>query len=76
MPHLEILKKYAIKHAVSFSDIKTNAIVEAMEEYAEQRIREELINYSNYYYCGFSQEEILHSTDEQLIDMYLKQRQK
>ena len=37
MPHLEILTKYAIKHAVAFSGVESNAIVEAMEDYALQQ---------------------------------------
>jgi len=35
IPLLEILTKYAIKHAVAFSGVESNAIVEAMQEYAE-----------------------------------------
>jgi len=35
IPLLKILTKYAIKHAVEFSGVESNAIVEAMQEYAE-----------------------------------------
>lgn len=35
MPLLKILTKYAIKHAVAFSGVESNAIVEAMQEHAE-----------------------------------------
>ena len=45
IPLLEILKKYAVKHAVAFSGAESNAIVEAMYEYASEEIEkyEELI---------------------------------
>lgn len=39
MPHLEILTKYAAKHAVSFSDVESNAIVEAMEDHALEMLQ-------------------------------------
>jgi hypothetical protein len=35
IPLLKILTKYAIKHAVVFRGVESNAIVEAMQEYAE-----------------------------------------
>jgi len=35
IPLLKILTKYAIKHAVAFSGVESNAIVEAMQEFAE-----------------------------------------
>ena len=35
IPLLKILTKYAIKHAVAFSGVESNAIVEAMQEHAE-----------------------------------------
>lgn len=35
IPMLEILTRYAIKHAVAFSGVESRAIVEAMHEYAE-----------------------------------------
>lgn len=43
IPHLTVLSKYAAKHAVAFCGVESNAIVEAMEEYAEQRIRENYV---------------------------------
>lgn len=35
IPLLEILSRYATKHAVAFSGVEFNVIVEAMQEYAE-----------------------------------------
>ena len=39
IPLLEILTRYAVKHAVSFSGVESNAIVEAMQEYAETYVK-------------------------------------
>ena len=48
IPLLEILKKYAVKHAVAFSGVESNAIVEAMYEYASEQTEKykELIDIS------------------------------
>ncbi len=37
IPLLEILTRYAAKHAVSFSGVESNAIVEAMYDYATEQ---------------------------------------
>lgn len=39
IPLLEILAKYAVKHAVAFSGAESNAIVEAMYEYASEQTK-------------------------------------
>ncbi|HNQ69637.1 MAG TPA: hypothetical protein PKN32_14790 [Bacteroidales bacterium] len=70
IPHLTILAKYAAKHAVAFSGVESNAIVEAMEEYAEQRIREELLKYSAWGYGSDANNPAIIAD----IDEYLKQR--
>jgi hypothetical protein len=87
IPLLEILAKYAVKHAVAFSGEESNAIVEAMYEYASEeteklnqlvRVQDQLIdvlNEPNYEFLGVTHNQNSDSAGD-IISRYINKNEK